>query len=132
MIFPKLTAYYAGLFAIILIVLSARVVVGRGRHRVHHGDGGVDTLSRMIRAHANFTEYVPFALFLAALVEGSGVAAEKMHMLLIPLLVARVAHPIGMMAPVASTQQFTLRGVSALITWIVIAAEAVLLLMQSV
>jgi len=132
MIYPRLTAYYAGLFAIILIVLSLRVVLGRARHKVHHGDGGVDMLNRMIRAQGNFTEYVPFALILAALVEASGVAAEKMHMLMIPLLVARVAHPIGMMAPVASTQQFTLRGVSVLVTWLVIAVEAVLLLLQSI
>jgi uncharacterized membrane protein YecN with MAPEG domain len=132
MIFPKLTAYYAALFAIILVFLSARVVVGRVRHKVHHGDGGVDTLNRMIRAQANFTEYVPFALFLTALIEGGGAPAQTVHMLMVPLLVVRVAHPIGMMAPVMSAQQFTLRGVSAIVTWLVIAVAAVLLLQQSV
>jgi len=130
MIFPKLTAYYAALFATLLVALSARVVLGRVKTRTHHGDGGIDRMNRIIRAQANFTEYVPLALFMVALLESGGAPDLQVHSLLAPLLLARLMHPIGMMAPVASAQQLGLRGVSAIVTWAVLLASAVLLLLR--
>jgi uncharacterized membrane protein YecN with MAPEG domain len=130
MIFPKLTAYYAGLFAIILVFLSVRVTAGRVKARVHHGHGGVDRLDRIIRAQANFTEYVPLSLIMVGLLEAGGAPEMQVHFLLGPLLLSRLMHPIGMMAPVASAQQYGLRGVSAFVTWGVMLAAAALLLVR--
>ncbi|MFT2095261.1 hypothetical protein ACMS1Z_11440 [Acidiphilium multivorum] len=51
-----------------------------------------------------------------------------MNALLFPLLVARIIHPFGMIAPENSPQQFLCRAPGALITWLVLGAEAILLL----
>jgi uncharacterized membrane protein YecN with MAPEG domain len=104
------------------------VIAGRGKHRVIHGDGGNNRLNRRIRAHANFAEYVPFALLLIAFLEASGARHFTLHCLLVPLLVARVIHPIGMVAPENSAQQYAFRAPGAVITFVVVVAASVLLL----
>ncbi len=97
--FPAVTAGYSAILALIYIALSAWVVQGRGQYRIEHGDGGEARLNRRIRAHANFAEYVPLALIMAAFLEGSGTPPFTIHALLAPLVVSRIMHPIGMVAP---------------------------------
>ena len=58
---PLITPLYAALAAVILIVLSLRVIGARRSHRVAIGDGADEDLARRIRAHGNFTEYTPLA-----------------------------------------------------------------------
>lgn len=128
MTFPTVTATYAALFGLLFFVLSAWVIAGRGKFRTHHGDGGQDRLQRRIRAHSNFAEYVPLILLLTALLEASGAGRTVVHALLAPLLVARLAHPLGMLAPVASLQQFALRGTGAVVTMVVLFAASAMLL----
>ncbi len=130
MAFPAVTAGYAAVLGVVFALLSAWVVAGRARHRVIHGDGGHDGLARRIRAHANFAEYVPLILLLVALLEAAGGTRPVVHALLLPLLVARVLHPIGMIAREMSLQQFVCRGVSATVTWGILIASSVLLLLR--
>ncbi len=132
MTFPQVTAVYAALFGLLYAALSAWVIAGRIRYRVSLLDGGKDAMARRIRAHANFAEYVPLVLILAGLVEATGVDGRILHALLLPLLAARLAHPIGMMAATASGRQFALRGVGASVTLLVLAASAVILLIRVV
>ena len=131
MTFPQVTALYAGLFGLLAVALGAWVIAGRVAHRVHHGDGGLEAVNRRIRAHANFAEYVPLALIVIGLLEASGAGRGTLHALLAPLLLARLAHPVGMLAPVGSPRQFACRGVSALVTLVVIAAASLLLLLRA-
>jgi uncharacterized membrane protein YecN with MAPEG domain len=127
-LFPIVTAGYAAILALLFAVLSALVVTSRVRLRVNHGDGGKPILNRLIRAHANFAEYVPLILLLVALIEAGGVARGAVHALLLPLLVVRTLHPIGMLAPEASLRQFACRGSAAIVTWLVLIVAAALLL----
>lgn len=127
MLYPSITATYACLFALLLVALSVRVIVRRVRGGVVHGDGGNEALQRCVRAHANFAEYVPLALGLAALLEARGAGAGVMNALLAPLLIARIAHPFGMLAPVNSKPQYILRGGGIIVTLLVIVAAAGLL-----
>src|SRR5260221_11648043 len=61
--FPNpITALYAGVLGILLVVISARISVLRAKFKVMFGDGGQDALMRAIRAQGNFIEYVPLAL----------------------------------------------------------------------
>ena len=53
-------------------------------------------LQRAIRAHGNFTEYVPTMLMLLFLLERSGVADMKLHALAAAFFVGRVMHGICM------------------------------------
>ncbi|MBB3173102.1 hypothetical protein FHR90_000920 [Endobacter medicaginis] len=127
MSYPSVTAFYACLFGLVLAALSIRVIAGRVQGGVIHGDGGQAVLQRCIRAHANFVEYVPLVLGLAALLEMHGATAATMHALLAPLLVARLAHPFGMQAPLNSKRQYGLRGGSVIVTLLVLVAVCVLL-----
>ena len=126
--YPALTAVYGSILGLMFVALSIWVVAGRAKSKVHHGDGGVDFLNRRIRAHGNFAEYVPLTLLLVGLIEAKGGAAATVHATLAPLVVARLAHPIGMLMPVGSFRQYALRATSVTVTWIVIAAASIILL----
>ena len=130
MIFPSVTAFYAAILALIYLGLSLWVVLGRGKFKAVHGDGGHELLRRRIRAHANFIEYVPLILILCALLEAHGTGWLTMTLLLLPLTIARLMHPVGMVAQENSLQQYLFRAPAALITWIVMAAAAILLLLR--
>jgi uncharacterized membrane protein YecN with MAPEG domain len=132
MIFPAITAFYAALLGLVLFGLSAWVVAGRGQHRVIHGDGGQAGLSKRIRAHANFVEYVPLILLLTAFLESSGENHTVLRVMLIALLVSRVAHPFGMVAKENSIQQFAFRGLPAIVTFLVLLIASVILLIRLV
>lgn len=125
--FPHLTAVYGGLLGLMFLVLSLAVAWGRFRFGAHHGDAGQELLRRLIRIHANFAEYVPLTLVLIGLAEAQGRPPALIHALLAILLVARLLHPLGMLAPVASQRQFVLRAPSMLATWAVMGVAAALL-----
>ena len=56
------TGLYAGILVVIFFVLSMRVINNRVRAQVNLLDGRDEALTRAMRAHGNFAEYVPFAL----------------------------------------------------------------------
>ena len=128
MVFPAVTAIYAAVLTLIYMALTIWVSVARVRLRVNHGDGGHVQLNRRIRAHANFAEYVPLILLLVALLEADGATRFTINALLLPLVIARIMHPIGMTARDFSARQFTFRGPGAGVTWVVMVIAAVLLL----
>jgi uncharacterized membrane protein YecN with MAPEG domain len=130
MVFPAITAIYAAVLALVYMALTIWVIAGRVRFRVNHGDGGHVALNRRIRSHANFAEYVPLILLLVGLLEAGGADRFTVNALLLVLVVARLAHPIGMVAPEASLQQFAFRAPGALATWAVMVVAAVLLLLK--
>ena len=72
----------------------------------------------------------PFALLLLALLEASGSSHLLIHVLGIILLVARVLHPFGMMAPKNSPQQFACRGGGIFSTFGVMLVAAIALLVR--
>ena len=75
----SITPIYAALLGILYCVLSLNVVRARRAARTGLGDGGDATLSRRIRAHGNFAEYVPLSLILILLVEESGADPAFVH-----------------------------------------------------
>ena len=72
--------------------LTVMVVVRRLQARVSFLDGGDKLLLRRIRAHGNFTETVPMALLLMALLEISGLSSIGLIIFGIALLLGRVLH----------------------------------------
>ncbi|MFC3691768.1 MAPEG family protein [Chenggangzhangella methanolivorans] len=132
MIFPATTAVFAALLALVYAGLSFWVVAGRFSSDVLHGDGGNQTLLKRIRSHGNFIEYVPLTLILIGLLEASGAGGGLVTTLLVVLLVARILHPIGMIAPKNSPQQFACRGGGIIATILVMTIAAVTLLARTV
>ena len=130
-VFPDLTAFYGAILALILIGLSAWVIAGRGTTNTMLGDGGDSSMTRRIRVHANFIEYVPLALVVIALLEESGASRGLVRLLLIVLVIARVLHPFGMFAPDKTPQQFACRGGGIGGTLLVILVAALDLLIRA-
>ncbi len=83
---------YAGILAIIYIGLSGYVIRGRFKNRISLGDDNNTDMQKRIRAHGNFIEYIPFALFLLFLMEVLEANAYFIHILCIALIIGRIAH----------------------------------------
>ncbi len=98
---PEMTSieaagFWSGLLILLLVFLSVRVVMGRRRHRVLLGDGGVGEMNVTMRAFGNAAEYIPAgvaALILLALVE---VDVLWIHVAGLALLAGRLIHPSGL------------------------------------
>jgi uncharacterized membrane protein YecN with MAPEG domain len=86
------TAVFAGLLALWLMFLQARVIAFRGRRRVALGDGGLPEGERLTRAHANAAENIPVFLILLGLAEASGAAGWAVALLGATFLAGRVLH----------------------------------------
>lgn len=113
---------YAGLHALLLIALSWNVVRLRQRHQVGIGTGSVQALERAVRVQANFSEYVPLALLVLALIEfGSNAPVWVLHVLGIALLAGRIAHALGLNRSAGASRA---RVVGTLLTWIVLVLGA--------
>lgn len=92
--FP-VTALYAGLLAILHVILGGRIPPLRYKAKAGIGDGGDPKLARAVRVHGNFVENVPIALVIMALAEANGLGPWT-HLLGAPLLIGRVAHALGL------------------------------------
>ena len=93
---PRITLLFASLHVLLYVALSLRVVLHRRTHRVGVGSGGDAVLTRKVRVHGNFAEYVPLALLMLALLEMSGIRATLLWTFGIALLLGRVLHAIGL------------------------------------
>lgn len=87
-----ITMLYAGLLALVLLVLSVRTIQARASTKVYMGDGGNELMLRRMRGMANFVEYVPMVLIMMGLLEMKLVAPWLVHTIGATLLVARVLH----------------------------------------
>jgi len=87
-----ITALYAGLLGLLLVVLSIRVIGVRRRDSVSLGHEGNATLTRRVRAQGNLAEYAPMALILLGVLELSGTPAWLLHAIGATLLAGRLSH----------------------------------------
>ncbi len=117
-----ITALYAGLLGVLMLILAFRVVAVRRTTSIGLGDGGDALLLSRIRIHGNAAEYVPLALILMLILELNGGSARWLHVLGIALLVGRVAHVQGLSQ---STGTSAGRFVGNILTWSVIMIAAV-------
>ena len=63
------SAVTVALLAVLLVVLSLRVIACRRRNRISVGDGGHEELLVMIRGQANLAEYGPIGVLLVLIAE---------------------------------------------------------------
>jgi len=88
------TPLYAGILTLWFVVLSIRVM--NLRRDVSFGDSGDIAITRVIRAHANFAEYVPLALLLMGFLEVTRYSIYLLHALGVILVVARLLHGLAL------------------------------------
>jgi len=120
-----ITAFYAGLLALILIALAGAIGPIRMRTGISILHGQDMVLATAVRRHGNFIEGVPFALILLAALELNGASPVLLHGLGIALVVSRIAHPIGLRH---DDMRHPLRAVGAAGTLLVTLIAAVLLI----
>lgn len=120
-----ITALYAGLLAIVFVVLSFRTIGARRAARIEIGDGSDRELLRRMRVHANFAEYVPIALILMALAETMKSAAILLHGIGLMLLVGRIVHAYAL-SQSPHILRLRVAGMVATLTAIMAAAAACL------
>lgn len=116
-----ITALYAGLAGLLLLMLAANVVRLRRARRIGIGDGGDPQLTRAIRAHANAIENVPVVLLLMALAEAGGQPGWLLHGLGLALVLGRVLHAWGLTGSAGLSLG---RFVGMLLTWASLAGGA--------
>ncbi|QKR99025.1 MAPEG family protein [Sphingomonas sp. CL5.1] len=113
------TLVLAAACGLINLWLGLRLVRGR-MQGVMLGDGGKPEMLAGMRAHANFAEYAPFVLILTGLIELARGPSLWLWVLTVVFVIARIAHPIGIMRPAPNP----LRATGAVGTWIVTAILA--------
>jgi len=122
-----IVAFYAGLLALLFVVLSLNVIRLRRTARVSLGDGGDPALQRGIRAHGNLAEYGPLGLLLLLLMEIGGGAGILVHGLAAVFVAARCLHAAALTSPAPRMLLRTV-GMVATLTVITIAAIGCILL----
>lgn len=116
-----ITLLYAGLCALLVLLLAARVVRWRMTHKIGIGDGGDAELLRRVRVHGNAIEYLPLCLILLGGMELNGYPAPIIHGFGLALLLSRVAHAWGLSR---SSGVSAGRFAGTLVTWTVMLAMA--------
>lgn len=117
------TAIYTSILALMLIPLAIQVIKMRRKHRVSLMDGDIDDLKRAIRAHGNFTEYVPLCLLLIAFCEINGAHPLALHSLGSILVAGRLFHINAIM-----TSSLKKRVIGMTATFTTLVAGAILLI----
>ena|SRR5437763_2950792 len=108
--------FYAAVNALIVLVLSMRVVRARFKTNTAIGDGGKPEMAAPLRAHANSAEYVPVALILLwALASPLGRSIWLIHGMGVTLTVGRILHAIGLSRSIGPSP---LRLAGMVLTWI--------------
>ena len=121
------TALYAGILALIVTALAINVTAHRVRLGVSLGDGRKPQMQRMIRIHGNTVEYLPLGIVLMGLYELNGGARLPLHACGIALILGRLLFIAGVWN---SDGPNLVRATSMTVTWLTVAALAILNLWQ--
>ena len=121
MIVP-VTGLYAGLLALLLVVLAARISLQRSKLNVGLGHGNDAQLARDIRVHGNAVEWILPMLVLLLVAELDGASKAFLHVCGVTFVASRLVHAIGLSrTSKGSSPRFW--GMAG--TWLVIAVLAV-------
>ncbi len=116
-----ITLLYAGLCALLVLVLAVRVAHWRFTHKIGLGDGGDRELLKRVRTHGNAVEYLPLCLILLGGMELNGYPPSLIHGFGIALLLSRLAHAWGLSRS-SGTSAGRLAGMA--VTWSLMLAMA--------
>ncbi|WDI30066.1 MAPEG family protein [Hyphococcus flavus] len=87
---------WAGLNALLLFLLSARVGAARMKHKVNLGDGDNPEMVKAIRTQGNYIEYAPAAIVGLVLMALLNAPVLLVHLLGGLFFVGRVSHLLGL------------------------------------
>lgn len=87
---------FGALFTVFYIALAWNVIRYRRGQRISIGSGGKEEVARAIRAHGNFSEYVPLGLILLLALEVQSANSYGLVGLGATLLLGRTLHARGL------------------------------------
>ncbi|WP_299809137.1 MAPEG family protein [uncultured Shewanella sp.] len=87
---------YVSLTALLVIVLTYRVIKLRRAHKIGIGSAGNEALTLAQRVHANLLENAPIVLLLLVVAEMNGTSALLLHLFGTVWIIARLLHAIGL------------------------------------
>lgn len=90
-----ISSYAAVYLAAVLLFISVSTIRRRVKYLVAVGDGGHAELQRLMRAQANFIEYVPMSLILMILCELKAVSPKLILFCAVLLCFGRTIHFFG-------------------------------------
>jgi len=121
------TAVIAGLFGIAHVIFTIRVGNYRRSNQISLGDGGDKRLQKLARGQGNFTENVPIALIIIALLEANGAGSQTVYAMGLSMLAARIVHYFTI---TTRALPFVFRPISMVVTLLVILTGSLLLLIS--
>lgn len=86
---------YASLLSLLFVALSIKTIRLRRELKIGVGDGGNAKMTRAMRVHSNFAEYVPLCLLMFLLAEFYTAPTFLLHFLGAGLLIGRLSHAYG-------------------------------------
>ncbi|MBN8532355.1 MAG: MAPEG family protein [Alphaproteobacteria bacterium] len=124
------TTFFASVFALIFVLLSIHVIRCRTEKKQPLGHGDDPELMRRLRAHANFAEYIPFAIFLLFLAEWHAMNPWIIGLLYVALLLGRCSHLYSYLVHEARSGKRIFRIIGMALTFTVLATAAIINLLQ--
>lgn len=91
----SVTPLYAPMLALLFIALSVRTLLLRRQLGIPVGHGDSPLMHKAMRAHANFSEYVPLALLIIFFMELKTGETLWVHAACIALVAGRSLHAYG-------------------------------------
>ncbi|HLV77691.1 MAG TPA: MAPEG family protein [Marinobacter sp.] len=125
MIVP-VTAVFAAVIGLLLLVLSAQVVKYRYKYRLGMGVNDDPGFEAAVRAQANLVEYAPVALIMLAIAELNGVPSGLIYWTGMVFVAGRILHAWGMINGKGGPHKGRMIGI--LLSWLAILVAALLLL----
>lgn len=126
MMIVPVTAIFAAVLGLLLIVLS--LLVTRYRLRLKQGLGVSEDIAfqATVRAHSNLVEYAPMGLIMLAIAELNGVSATLIYWTGMGFVVGRLLHAFGMISGRGGPHMARMAGIT--LTWLAILMLALLLI----
>jgi uncharacterized membrane protein YecN with MAPEG domain len=90
-----ITPIFASILAFLFVGLTIRTILLRRGKKIPLGTGGDALLERAVRAHSNFSEYVPLALMLIWMLELQSNNRALVGILGTMLVIGRAIHAYG-------------------------------------
>jgi uncharacterized protein len=94
-----ITSLCTGILGLLFLFHSVRTILARKETRTNLGAGESDLMLRRIRIHGNFAEYIPFLLFMMALLEFSVIDNWVLYAFGSSLVLGRLLHMYGLHSP---------------------------------
>lgn len=127
MILP-VTAVFASVCTLLLIILSFRVATFRIKYRKGLGVNDNRDFEVAVRTQANLVEYAPITLVLMAIGELNGVTLEWIYGLGMTFVIGRLLHAWGMVNGRGGAHKA--RFVGILLTWLAMLVLAIAVLLN--